>query len=222
MNSPTTNIQVTLKAAITLDGKIATHRGDSKWITGESARLEGHRLRSQHDAILVGINTVLKDNPSLTTRGLPNGRSPTRIILDSRGRLPSDSKVLEDDGVKVIQVIGNEINPATIKSGQNVEILRAPSTHPAPLWLLEQLGMKGIRSLLVEGGAKVHGSFIKSECVTRLQLFIAPKVVGGQSALTWCGDLGTNLIADATDWKILSVQPLGQDFHLIAEPVESS
>ena len=222
MNSPTTNIQVTLKAAITLDGKIATDRGDSKWITGESARQEGHRLRSQHDAILVGINTVLKDNPSLTTRGIPNGISPMRIILDSKGRLPSDSKVLEDDGVQVIQVIGNEINPATIKSGQNVEILRAPSTHPEPLWLLEQLGMKGIRSLLVEGGAKVHGSFIKSECVTRLQLFIAPKVVGGQSALTWCGDLGTNLIADATDWKILSVQPLGQDFHLIAEPVESS
>ena len=222
MNSPTTKIQVTLKAAITLDGKIATAREDSKWITGESARLEGHRLRSQHDAILVGINTVLKDNPSLTTRGIPNGRSPTRIILDSKGKLPSDSKVLEDDGVQVIQVIGNEINPATIKSGKNVEILRAPSTHPEPLWLLEQLGMKGIRSLLVEGGAKVHGSFIKSECVTRLQLFIAPKVIGGQSALSWCGDLGTKLIADATDWKILSVQPLDQDFHLIAEPVESS
>ena len=222
MNSPTTNIQVTLKAAITLDGKIATDRGDSKWITGESARLEGHRLRSQHDAILVGINTVSQDNPSLTTRGIPDGKSPTRIILDSRGRLPSDSKVLEDDGVKVIQVIGNEINPATIKSGKNVEILRTPSTHPEPLWLLEQLGMKGIRSLLVEGGAKVHGSFIESGCVTRLQLFIAPKVIGGQSALSWCGDLGTKLIADATDWKILSVQPLDQDFHLIAEPLESS
>ena len=69
---------------------------------------------------------------------------------------------------------------------------------------------------------KVHGSFIKSGCVTRLHLFIATKVVGGQSALSWCGDLGTNLIADATDWKILSVQPLGQDFHLIAEPMESS
>ena len=169
MNSPTTKIQVTLKAAITLDGKIATAGGDSKWITGESARLEGHRLRSQHDAILVGINTVLKDNPSLTTRGIPNGRSPTRIILDSKGRLPSDSKVLEDDGVQVIQVIGNEINPATIKSGKNVEILRAPSAQPEPLWLLEQLEMKGIRSLLVEGGAKVHGSFIESGCVTRLQ-----------------------------------------------------
>ena len=104
MNSPTTNIQVTLKAAITLDGKIASAGGDSKWITGESARLEGHRLRSQHDAILVGINTVLKDNPSLTTRGIPNGRSPTRIILDSRGRLPSDSKVLDDDGVRTIDI----------------------------------------------------------------------------------------------------------------------
>ncbi len=222
MNSPTTKIQVTLKAAISLDGKIATAGGDSKWITGESARLEGHRLRSQHDAILVGINTVLKDNPSLTTRGIPDGRSPTRIVLDSRGKLPSVSKILEDDGVKVIQVIGNEINPATIKSGNNVEILRAPSVQPEPLWLLEQLEMKGMRRLLVEGGAKVHGSFIESGCVTSLQLFIAPKVIGGQSALSWCGDLGANLIADATDWKILSVQPMDQDFHLIAEPVESS
>ena len=222
MNAPTTNIQVTLKAAISLDGKIATAGGDSKWITGESARLEGHRLRSQHDAILVGINTVFQDNPSRTTRGSPNGKSPTRIILDSKGRLPSVSKVLEDDGVKVIQVIGNEINPATIKSGKNVEILRVPSAQPEPLWLLEQLEMKDMRSLLVEGGAKVHSSFIKSGCVTSLHLFIAPKVIGGQSALSWCGDLGTNLIADATDWKILSVQPLDQDFHLIAEPVESS
>ncbi len=222
MNSTTTKIQVTLKAAITLDGKIATAEGDSKWITGESARLEGHRLRNQHDAILVGINTVLKDNPSLTTRGIPDGKSPTRIILDSRERLPSDSKVLEDDGVQVIRVIGSEIDPATIKPDKNVEILRAPSAHPEPLWLLEQLEKKGIRRLLVEGGAKVHGSFIKSGCVTRLHLFIAPKVVGGQSTLSWCGDLGTKLIADATDWKILSVQPLGQDFHLIAEPVESS
>ena len=196
MNSPTTKIQVTLKAAITLDGKIATDRGDSKWITRESARLEGHRLRSQHDAILVGINTVSQDNPSLTTRGIPNGRSPTRIILDSKGRLPSDSKVLEDDGVQVIQVIGNEINPATIKSGKNVEILRAPSAQPEPLWLLEQLEMKGMRSLLVEGGAKVHGSFIESRCVTRLQLFIAPKVIGGQSALSWCCLLYTSDAAD--------------------------
>ena len=222
MNSQTTKIQVTLKAAISLDGKIAGTGGDSKWITGESSRLEGHRLRSQHDAILVGINTVSQDNPSLTTRGIPNGRSPTRIILDSKGRLPSDSKVLEDDGVQVIQVIGNGIDPATIKFGKKVEILRAPSAHPEPLWLLEQLEMMGIRSLLVEGGAKVHGSFVESGCVTSLHLFIAPKVIGGQSALSWCGDLGTNLIADATDWRILSVQPLGQDFHLIAEPVESS
>ena len=222
MNSPTTNIQVTLKAAISLDGKIASAGGDSKWITGESARLEGHRLRSQHDAILVGINTVSQDDPSLTTRGIPNGRSPTRIILDSKGRLRSDSKVLKDDGVKVIQVIGNEIDPANVKSGKKVEILKAPSAQPEPLWLLGQLKMMGMRSLLVEGGAKVHGSFIESGCVTRLHLFIAPKVIGGQSALSWCGDLGTNLIADATDWKILSMQPLSQDFHLIAEPVESS
>ena len=222
MNSPTTKIQVTLKAAISLDGKIATAGGDSKWITGESARLEGHHLRSQHDAILVGINTVSQDDPSLTTRGIPNGRSPTRIILDSKGRLRSDSKVLKDDGVKVIQVIGNEIDPANVKSGKKVEILKAPSAQPEPLWLLGQLKMMGMRSLLVEGGAKVHGSFIESGCVTRLHLFIAPKVIGGQSALSWCGDLGTNLIADATDWKILSMQPLSQDFHLIAEPVESS
>ena len=222
MNSSTTKIQVTLKAAISLDGKIATAGGESKWITGESARLEGHRLRSQHDAILVGINTVLHDNPSLTTRGIPNGISPTRIILDSKGRLHSDSKVLEDDGVKVIQVIGNEIDPATIKSGKNVEILRAPSAQAEPLWLLEQLEMKGMRSLLVEGGAKVHGSFIESGCVSSLHLFIAPKVIGGQSALSWCRDLGTNFISDTTDWRILSVQPLGQDFHLIAESLESS
>ena len=90
MNSPTTKIQVTLKAAITLDGKIATAEGDSKWITGESARLEGHRLRNQQDAILVGINTVLKDNPSLTTRGclLYTSPSPRDGLLS---RMPSSA-----------------------------------------------------------------------------------------------------------------------------------
>ena len=111
--------------------------------------------------------------------------------------------------------IGNEINPATIKSGKNVEILRAPSTHPEPLWQLSK--MKGIRSLLVEGGAKVHGSFIKSECVTRLQLFIAPKVVYGQSHLPGAGTWGIihrgcNGLED-----FVRATP-GQDFHLIVEP----
>ena len=97
----------------------------------------------------------------------------------------------------MIQVIGNEIDPATIKSGKTLN-LRAPSAQPEPLWLLEQLERRASEACSWKE-AKVHGSFIESGCVTSLHLFIAPKVIGGQSALSWCGDLGTKLIADATN-----------------------
>ena len=99
-------IKVTLKAASTLDGKIATASGRSKWITGEAARLKVHELRHENDAVLVGINTVLADDPELTVRGIPEGRSPVRIVMDSMARIPKESRVFKKDGVHVVIVTG--------------------------------------------------------------------------------------------------------------------
>ena len=104
-------IIVTLKAAATLDGKIATATGHSKWITGEAARQKGHELRNENDAILVGINTVLTDDPELTVRGIQEGSSPVRIVLDSKARIPEQSRVFQQDGVPVVIVTGRNSLP---------------------------------------------------------------------------------------------------------------
>ncbi|HCP34779.1 MAG: RibD family protein [SAR324 cluster bacterium] len=222
MKNHTTGIHVTLKAAISLDGKIACAGGDSKWITGEAARLESHRLRHENDAILVGINTVLEDDPSLTVRGIPGGVSPIRVILDSQGKLPSKSKVLAEDGVRVIHVTGNQTVSSLSKPHHHLEKLQAPVPRPEIPWILDRLQHFGIQNLLVEGGSEVHASFIKSRYVSRLHLFIAPKIIGGQAAPSWCAELGISKIADASLWRTLSISPIGPDFHLIAEPAESS
>ena len=103
---PSTRIKVTLKAAITVDGKIATGLGHSKWITGDAAKQKAHQLRHENDAILVGINTVLKDDPELTVRGIEGGRSPVRIVLDSKACIPEQSRIFHNDGVPVIIFTG--------------------------------------------------------------------------------------------------------------------
>ena len=102
------DISVTLKAALTLDGKIATASGNSKWITGEAARHKVHELRHQNDAVLVGINTVIADDPELTVRGIAKGNSPVRIVLDSMARIPENSRIFQNDGIPVIIVTGNK------------------------------------------------------------------------------------------------------------------
>ena len=218
MSEKPMSFPVTLKAAITLDGKIATVGRDSKWITGEAARMEAHRLRHQHDAILVGIRTVLSDDPELNVRGIPGGQSPVRIILDSRGRLPPKSKVLTDDSIRVIQVLGSDKSGPETLIHKNLTRIRAKTLRPEIPWIIDQLKRQGIGSLLVEGGSEVHASFIRCGFVSRLHLFVAPKLIGGSKALSWCGDLGVNFLYDAVKWKILSITPAGLDWHLVAEP----
>ena len=216
MSSSGNNIKVRLKAAITLDGKIAASGGDSKWITGAQARAHVHRLCNEHDAILVGINTVLADNPRLTVRDIPDGNSPIRVVLDSMARLPGDCHILNDDGVSVIVITGSDAPNRVWTDRKNLFVVEAPTRIPEIPWVKEQLGKQGIRSLFVEGGSLVHASFIKSGCVDQLYLFIAPKVIGGQQALSWCGELGCDLIADAVRWQVQSASEIGDDILLIA------
>ena len=209
-------IIVTLKAAATLDGKIATATGHSKWITGEAARQKGHELRNENDAILVGINTVLADDPELTVRGIHGGSSPVRIVLDSKARIPEQSRVFQQDGVPVVIVTGSHAPLRIWPELADLTILTAPTITPDILWVLSEISKLGLNSLLVEGGSLIHASFIKSNTVDQLALFLAPKVIGGQEALSWCGNLGVDSVDDAPQMEISSVTALGEDWMISA------
>ena len=210
-------IIVTLKAAATLDGKIATATGHSKWITGEAARQKGHELRNENDAVLVGINTVLADDPELTVRGIDGGRSPVRIVLDSKGRIPEQSRVFQEDGVPVVIVTGNHAPLRKWPELAELTILTAPTRTPDILWVLSEIRKLGMNSLLVEGGSLIHASFIKSNTVDQLALFLAPKVIGGQEALSWCGNLEVDTVNEAPQLEISSVTALGEDWMVSAK-----
>ena len=210
-------IIVTLKAAATLDGKIATATGHSKWITGEAARQKGHELRNENDAVLVGINTVLTDDPELTVRGIDGGRSPVRIVLDSKGRIPEQSRVFQQDGVPVVIVTGSHAPLRIWPELADLTILTSPTRTPDILWVLSEIRKLGMNSLLVEGGSLIHASFIKSNTVDQLALFLAPKVIGGQEALSWCGNLEVDTVNEAPQLEISSVTALGEDWMVSAK-----
>lgn len=212
-------IKVTLKAAATLDGKIATKTGQSKWITGEAARINGHALRSEHDAILVGINTVLADNPQLTTRGIPGGKSPIRVILDSQCRISPDSACLANDGILCLVVVGSHSSAAKIKALENehIHILQASTAQPQIKWLLPELSRYKITTLLVEGGSRIHASFIRENLADHLVLFLAGKLIGGNDALSWCGNLDCFDLNAAPRLKIRSLRMVGEDMMICTD-----
>jgi diaminohydroxyphosphoribosylaminopyrimidine deaminase/5-amino-6-(5-phosphoribosylamino)uracil reductase len=211
-----TGITVTLKAAVSVDGKIATGSGQSKWITGDVARRKAHQLRHENDAILVGINTVLTDDPELTVRGIEKGRSPVRIVLDSKARIPEQSRVFQNDGVPVIIITGNQAPSRSWPERGELKIIQAPEETPDILWVLSELKNFGLKSLLVEGGSLIHASFLKSNCVDHLALFMAPKIIGGQDSLSWCGNINVENVNDACQLDISSITPLGEDWFISA------
>ncbi|MFD3447858.1 bifunctional diaminohydroxyphosphoribosylaminopyrimidine deaminase/5-amino-6-(5-phosphoribosylamino)uracil reductase RibD [Microbacteriaceae bacterium 4G12] len=211
---------VTLKTAMSLDGKIATSTGESKWITGEEARRDVHVYRHQNDGILVGVNTVIADNPSLTTR-LPNGgRHPIRIILDTHLRTPLVSKVLTDDLAPTWIITGAHISTEQRKlyESSNVQVLSMSTELISIQELLYTLGEKGILSLFVEGGQSVHASFLEEGYFQELITYINPKLIGGQNAPTFFGGNGFPSLQDATLLHIQSIEQMGQDIKIVAVP----
>jgi riboflavin-specific deaminase-like protein len=180
--------QVTLKFAQTLDGRIATVTGDSMWISSPESRRFAHKLRSQHDAVLVGVNTVLKDNPRLDVR-LVKGKNPLKVIVDSRLRTPLSANVLKRQAYKTIFAVTKKANLSKIrqveKLGARVIIVPADRNGQVDLkGLLSRLKKLGIKRLLVEGGAKIITSFLKMGLVNRVIVITAPKVIGrGLAAL---------------------------------------
>jgi len=212
---------VTLKSATSLDGKIATVTGESKWITGEEARKDVHRFRHSHDAILVGVNTVIKDNPSLTTRLEAGGKNPVRVVLDNTLRTPLDSRIVNDRAAETIIVTGARAEPERIKqfTERGTEVIKLETEQVEVHDMLKKLGERGITSVYVEGGAEVHGSFLKEKAFQQVIAYIAPKLLGGKNAPASYGGAGIARIEDTVSLEIKDVKQIGQDIRIIAEPV---
>jgi diaminohydroxyphosphoribosylaminopyrimidine deaminase / 5-amino-6-(5-phosphoribosylamino)uracil reductase len=211
----------TLKAAITLDGKIATVKGQSKWITGDAARADVHHLRDTHDAVLVGVGTVLADDPWLTAR-VRGARDPMRIVLDGQLRTPPGAHLLpKRKGPRTI-IATTEDAPAAkekalVKAGAEVWRFPARRNGHVPLdRLVRALGDQNITSVLVEGGGEVHASFLQYGYADELVIYVAPKVVGGP-APSWVGGKGIATLASAHQLEFVGkpVQ-LGADLKLTA------
>lgn len=211
---------VTLKSATSLDGKIATVTGESKWITGEEARKDVHHFRHLHDAILVGVNTVMKDNPSLTTRLNSGGKNPIRIILDTHLRTPLHANVVIDNQAPTWIITDSEINEEAARRYREhgVEIIQLSGSGIHIHEMLKVIGEKGVASLFVEGGSEVHGSFLKERAFQQVITYIAPKLIGGKQAPTSFGGTGIEKIEEAVSLKMTEVEMVGDCLRVIAEP----
>ncbi|MFK3937886.1 bifunctional diaminohydroxyphosphoribosylaminopyrimidine deaminase/5-amino-6-(5-phosphoribosylamino)uracil reductase RibD [Alkalihalobacillus sp. NPDC078783] len=206
---------VTLKSASTLDGKTATVSGESKWITGTEARMDGHRLRHENDAILVGVGTVLADNPSLTTRIEETvSRHPVRVVLDSKLRTPADARIVTDQLTETFIFTLNTASEEREKqlSSQDVKVIRLETLTIGEVLL--ELGKRDIQTILIEGGAEMHGSFIKEGYVNEMVQYFAPKLVGGTHASPVVGGEGIANLNEALQLTIQSVTQLGDDIKI--------
>ena len=211
---------VTAKFAMSLDGKIATRTGDSKWITSEESRRYVHTLRAQSDAIMVGIGTVLSDDPQLTARdadGAPLPRQPLRVIADSRGRLPPDAMLLKQPGRTLVFVSDGAAMQQPGAHSQSAEWIAAPG-HDSRVDLramLTELGRRQITSLLVEGGGTVLGSLFDEGLVNRVIGFVAPVIIGGSTAPSPVSGSGVERISDAMRLNGVRIERFGDDVAIM-------
>ncbi len=213
---------VILKNAITLDGRVATKSGDSKWISGVESRQLVHKLRDRVDGILVGIGTVLADNPQLTTRLENGGRDPIRVILDSQLKISLDAQVITQKS-KAKTIVATTVASDPIKQEQlkekGVKIIVAGNGKRVEIpLLLKKLFALGITSLLVEGGSAVNTSFFEEKLVDKYYTFIAPKLIGGVNAVPVIGGLGVDKISEGVEISNKEVKLLGDDILVIGYP----
>jgi diaminohydroxyphosphoribosylaminopyrimidine deaminase/5-amino-6-(5-phosphoribosylamino)uracil reductase len=213
---------VILKAGMTLDGKIATASGESKWITGKQSREEVHRLRGEVDAVLVGVGTVLADDPALTARvgrdlSKVAPRQPFRIVVDSRLRIPLTAQVLlEQKNTRTI-IATTPSAPVSKKQAllkRGIEVVTLPSVRgkvslPA---LIRELGKRGVTSLLVEGGGELHAAILKAKLVHHVRLYIAPMLLGGQDAKGVIGGKSPIPLSSARRLRNVKTRSIGEDF----------
>lgn len=209
---------VTLKSALSLDGKIATSTGESQWITGPEARERVHRMRDQVDAILVGAGTVLKDNPRLTTRlKKGKGHNPARVILDAKAEIPLRARVFHHaDRDRVVYVTTSKASAVRVKRltdrGIEIHVFPSKNSHIYLIKLIELLGRMKIASVLLEGGGGINASALKAGIVDKVVLFLAPLIIGGESAPGVVGGPGIKSLKQALNIKNLTVTPVGADW----------
>lgn len=210
---------VVLKAAMTLDGKIATATGQSKWITNETSRAYGYKLRDIYDGIMVGINTVIEDNPMLTAR-VDGGKNPIRIVVDSSLRIDINANVVQDKSAKTIIATTDKADKDKILKlqAQDVDVIVVDKDENDKVdieKLLDILGQQNICSILVEGGATLNGSFVAKKLVDKVYFFIAPKIVGGKEAKTPVAGTGILNLQEALALKDIQIEKLEEDILII-------
>jgi diaminohydroxyphosphoribosylaminopyrimidine deaminase / 5-amino-6-(5-phosphoribosylamino)uracil reductase len=213
---------VTLKAAVTLDGRLATRTGDSKWITGEQARKRAHHLRAQADAVLVGVGTVLADDPELTVR-LLRGRNPLRVVLDARLRTPARAKLVrtaKDTRTLIFHAPQADAAKARALTQAGVELVEVAAGRSGGVNLrqvLRELARRDVVRLLVEGGAHVHGALLDAGLADRLAIFVAPKLLGDPQATPLSYGRGRKRLLDAFQLHAPRIERLGNDVLFVGE-----
>jgi len=212
---------VTVKFAVSLDGKIATRSGDSGWISGNESRKYVHCLRYATDAIMAGANTVINDNPHLTCRSGGKGgtarKQPLRVIVDGKGRIPQTAQIFNEPG-KVLLALGKSVDPekkeALIKSGAELMELSSEEECMDMPGLMRALGEREITSVLVEGGGILLGSLFDSGLVDKVIAFIAPIIIGGGEAKTAVAGTGVDKVMDAFKLKDVNTEKFGKDLMI--------
>ena len=213
---------VVAKFAMSLDGKIATSTGESQWISGPEMRREVHRLRSECDAIMVGIQTALQDDPQLTVRDVPEPpeRQPLRVVVDSRGRMPATARMLAERGQTLVAVAEGAANnyPSLVDAGAEVVPLPGGDGRVDLQALLQLLGQRDITSVLVEGGSTLLGALFDLGVVDKVVGCVSPVVIGGSEAPTPVGGQGAQRLADALRLRDVSVATVGNDVIITGYP----
>jgi len=213
---------VTLKMAMSMDGKVATRTGDSRWVTSGEARADVHQARAENDAVMVGIGTVLRDDPRLTARSPGAMRQPVRVVVDSMARTPLESKVLDLSEAPTIVAVTARAHPQRVESlrARGVDVIEAGAAGQVDLTkLMKLLGEREVTSVLAEGGPTVAAALLESGIAEKVVFYVAPKVVGGADAPGPVAGDGVGLMADALGMAMDSVEAVGSDVKLTAYAV---
>ncbi len=207
--------------AISLDGRIATRTGDSRWITGEESRKKSHELRHEYDAILIGANTAIVDNPSLTDRSdKPRRRKLVRVVLDDSLRISLNSQLVLTAKKTPTIIFTENKNNEKIEDLKNegVEVVQIAEGARNLFGVLQELGKRELTSVLVEGGTQIAGAFYDAKLIDKLTFFIAPIVIGGQDAPTAIGGKGATVLANAMRLQELEIKQHGADIEVTGYP----